>query len=135
MYYPFLTTAIAAMTNIVTRSSWFAITNQGFIRREELEGRRDALREGLLNENVYGFGKGRITIKNKNPTDHNDTFNVSAYKTQRGEWFLGVRRMGQRGSIRFAEWNIGTCIMDTVACEIQSHLYEIHSSYQFVHII
>lgn len=135
MYYPFLAATAATMTNIVNRSPWFAITNQGFIRREELEGRQDALCEGLLNENIYGFGKGRITIKNKNPTDHNDTFNVSAYKTQRGEWFLAVRRMGEHGNVRFAEWNKGTCIMDTVACEIQSHLYESDNSYKYVHII
>ena len=89
------------METRVKRSSWFATTNQGLTGSIEFEGKGDVLREGLK-ENIYGFGKGRITIKNKNPISHNDVFNVSAYKTQRGEWFLGVRLMGENGSIRFA---------------------------------
>jgi hypothetical protein len=102
-------------------SPWFVTTNVGHVRMEDLGECINMLCEGLADRNNYGFGKGRIIINNINC---NDTFNISAYKTQNDVWYLAVRIMSDYDKIRFIDWTNKASIVDIVMFEIEIYSYK-----------
>ena len=103
---------------------WTTTSSRGKITVSQLQNWAPTLREGLESPTSWGYGRRRLTVKDKDGLCPM-TFSALGYRDKNGKWSIGLRmNVDQISPIKFKEWNDGDYILPILTELMSLHLQE-----------